>query len=89
MHLVSLCKEPSDSSSVQTFQFINLLSEHRCQNWTHYYSNSLSNAIDKVNIVSRIPIPLVMHMKTMLPLLLSPLLAQHIWFYKSSISYSH
>jgi len=60
MHLVSLCKEPSHSSSVQTFQFINLLLELRCQNWTRYYSNGLSNAIYRVNIVSRIPVPLVM-----------------------------
>lgn len=87
MHLVSLCKEPSDSSSGQTFQFINLLSERRCQNWTRYYSNGLSNAIYRVNIVSRIPIPLVMHMKPMLPLLLSPFLARYIWVYTSSVSY--
>lgn len=89
MHLVSLCKEPSDSSSVQTFQFINLFSERRCQNWTGYYSNGLSNAMYRVNIVSRIPIPLVTHMKTTLPLLLSPLLAQRIWVYTSSLSYGH
>lgn len=89
MHVVSLCKEPSDSSSAQTFQFINLLLERRCQNWSRCYSNGLSDAIYRVNIVSRIPVPPVMHRTTRLPLLLPPLLEQTIQFYKSHVSYGH
>lgn len=80
MHLVSVCKEPSDHSPRQTFQFINLLSEHRCQNRTRYYSDGLSNVIYRVNIVPCIPVPLVMHVKTMQPLRLPPLCAQRDWF---------
>lgn len=83
MHLVSACKEPSDGSSVQTFQFINLLSETRCQKQTHSYSNGLSNARHRVGIVSCIPIPLRMHMKAMKPLLLSPPSRSIIWFHMS------
>lgn len=89
MHAVSLCKETSDSSSVQTFQFINLLLECRCQNWSHCYSNGLSDAIYRVNIVSRIPIAPVMHRMMRLPLLLPPLFAQTIRFCRSRVSYGH
>lgn len=49
----SVCVKPPDSSSVQTFPFIHLLSGCRCQNWTR----SHSGAPDRGNIVPCIPIP--------------------------------
>lgn len=89
MHLVSACKEPTDGSSARTFQFINLLSETRCQKWAHCYSNGLSNARHRVGIVSCIPVPLRMHMKAMQPLLLSPPSHDIIWFYTSIACCGH
>lgn len=72
MHLVSVCKEPSDSSSVQTFPFINLFLGSRCPNWTRSYSTGVSNAVYRVGIVAYIPAPYPCTWRPCCPLSFSP-----------------